>query len=226
MTQKCKTCGKEMPVGRRKYCSEHPSAQAELERTKSKERSDLGQCKSCSKPICADSKVFCVDHLIKNRERCLNDRQRRKKEGLCRLCNTPIAPDSTTWCEVHHMKHNAFSRNMAQKAREKELCVDCNSVPRMMRKRRCESCQTTYINNKALICRKRDCEEPTDLKYFCRKHGDEENEKLRNLRSEMKKKHICIYCFTEMSPTDPRYSNVLCESCGDKQKNQRKAVAA
>jgi len=223
-TQKCRACGAEIPAGRQKYCDAHPSAKALTQKEKTEKRAESGICKSCSNPISPDSTVFCEEHLIANRERGVKDRQRRKELGLCRSCNEPIAANSNTWCEFHHEKQNALSRELSKKARESELCEDCHTEPRALRKRRCEGCQAAYDEYRKTVCRRIGCEEKlTDgLKYFCREHADEENEKLRQRRQRLKTERKCIFCFNKIQEND---SHILCADCREKQKEQRKLSA-
>lgn len=227
-TQKCKAkgCTVKISIGRKKYCDAHPSAKATSQRLKTEERAGAGQCKSCNQPICAKSSVFCTDHLIANRERGVKDRERRKKLGLCRSCNKPISDKSNTWCDYHHEKQNELSRKLAEKARQGEMCVDCNKVPRMLRKKRCASCQVTYQELQANTCRRTGCDEPTELKYFCRKHGNEENEKLKSRRQQLKADNKCIFCFNQITDSDKETPHILCLNCREKQKEQRKATVA
>lgn len=224
-TQKCRTCGIEIPAGRQKYCDAHPSTKALSQKEKTERRVVAGTCKSCSEPISENSKVFCEAHLIANRERGVKDRARRKELGLCRSCNEPIADNSNTWCVFHHEKQNALSRDLSRKAREAELCEDCGNEPRMIRKRRCEACQESYDTYRKSVCRRIGCEETLteDLKHFCRVHADEENEKLRQRRQKLKSDHKCIFCFNKIENSD---SHILCADCRVKQKEQRRAVSA
>lgn len=220
-TQKCRACGVDIPVGRQKYCDSHPSTKAISQKEKTEKRSEAGICKSCSESISPNSTVFCEAHLIANRERGVKDRQRRKEEGLCRSCNEPIAENSNTWCEYHHEKQNALSRDLSRKTREAELCEDCEKEPRMLRKRRCEGCQVAFDDYRKSVCRRIGCEEKLsgELKHFCRVHADEENEKLRQRRMQLKKARKCIFCFNGIQEND---THILCADCREKQKEQRK----
>jgi hypothetical protein len=180
-------------------------------------------CKHCGEPVSPKSTVFCEEHLIKNRERGVKDRQRRKEAGLCRSCNEPLSPKSITWCEEHRLRQNELSRLHSKKQRENQLCIDCDAKPRMERKQRCESCQNKYETLKSVTCRRVGCDERigAGLKYFCRPHADEENEKLKQRRQTLKKQHKCIFCFTTMEDG----SHILCVDCRNKQKEQRRSAA-
>lgn len=227
--QLCRTCGIQIPVGRKKYCDAHPSLKTADQKTKTDKKAVAGLCKSCKKPISKNSTVFCEEHLVANRKRGVRDRQRRKESGLCRSCNDPIAVNSTTWCEFHHEKQNALSRELSEKSRALELCRDCNKEPRMLRKRRCEACQKVYDDYKKTVCRRIGCEEKLtpDLKYFCRVHADEENVKLRDRREKLKEDNKCIFCFKPLSDTGTKSLHTLCINCRGKQRGQRRyAVTA
>ncbi len=181
-------------------------------------------CKHCSNSISENSTVFCETHLIKNRERGLKDRKRRKEAGLCRSCNEPISPNSKTWCTTHHEKQNVLSREHSEKTRATELCEDCLKEPRMLRKRKCVKCQEKFLAAKKVVCRRVGCEDLIDptLKHFCRSHGDEENEKLKQRRLRLKAEKKCIFCFNKIEED----SHILCVDCRNKQKEQRKAATA
>lgn len=216
----CRTCEVEIPDGRSKYCNEHRNERAIKQQEKEQSNISSGKCKVCSTELSKNSAVFCDTHLVANRERGVKDRERRKKLGICRSCNNELSPKSKTWCEEHRLQQNEISRNLSRKARENEMCIDCDSVPRLPRKRRCSNCQLAYDVIKASTCRRVGCEEPTEIKHFCRTHADEENEKLRQRRENLQKQNKCIFCFKEMKP-DNTSKYVLCLECRNKQKTQR-----
>lgn len=222
--QLCKICGTELPAGRKKYCDEHRDKTLVKQQNKEKEHVDAGLCRFCSEPLSENSTAFCETHLIANRERGVKDRQRRKELGLCRSCSEPLSPKSRTWCEGHRQQHNEATRLASKEAREKEVCEDCNESPRLLRKRRCETCQNIYDLQRTNTCRRGGCGKPTEIKYFCREHGDEENEKLRNRRKSLQESNKCIFCFKPMNKqVDSGY--VLCHNCRAKQRTQRTTSA-
>jgi hypothetical protein len=180
-------------------------------------------CKLCKEDVSPNSTVFCEEHLLKNRERGRVDRQRRKDEGLCRSCNKPISPKSKTWCDEHHEKQNEASRDNAQRIRANQLCQDCGENPRLLRKRRCGACQTKFDAHRKSLCKRVGCEEDVDpnLKYYCREHGNEENEKLKLRRQKLKSENKCIFCFESIDETE---SHILCVNCRYKQREQRKTA--
>jgi hypothetical protein len=224
-TQLCKTCGVEIPAGRKKYCDSHPNERVQKQQEKELKHISSGICKSCTKPISENSSVFCDEHLKANRERGVKDRERRREAGICRSCSEPLSPKSKTWCETHRLQQNELSLQLSRGKRAQEPCVECGKTPRMSRKRRCEGCQDVYDAKKASTCRRVGCERPTEVKHFCRVHADEENEKLRTRRQNLQKENKCIFCFNTMNATaDAGY--VLCHSCRAKQRVQRTAVAA
>lgn len=222
--QNCKTCGVDIPAGRKKYCDEHPNERVMKQQEKELKHVEQGICKSCTKPISEESTVFCNDHLVANRERGIKDREKRKDAGICRSCSEPLSPDSKTWCETHRVQQNELSLILSRSKRAKEPCKDCGEIPRLSRKQRCENCQDTYEVSKAITCRRVGCEKPTEVKYFCREHADEENNKLRTRRENLQKDHKCIFCFKAMDKkADSGY--VLCHACRAKQRVQRTATA-
>lgn len=222
--QNCKTCGKEIPTGRKKYCDEHPNERVQKQQEKELKHIESGICKSCTKSISKNSSVFCEEHLKANRERGVKDRERRREAGICRSCSEPLSDKSRTWCETHRLQQNELSLNLSRSKRESEPCMDCGNIPRVARKRRCAPCQELYAIAKAGTCRRVGCESPTEVKHFCRTHADEENEKLRERRQQLHESNRCIFCFKKMTTAaDSGY--VLCHSCRAKQREQRSAVA-
>lgn len=222
-TQTCKTCGVEIPVGRKKYCDNHPNERVQKQQEKELKHIKSGICKSCTEPISPNSKVFCEEHLKANRERGVKDRERRREAGICRSCSEPLSPHSRTWCEAHRIQQNELSLTLSRAKRAQEPCQDCGKVPRLSRRRRCADCQEIFDVNKANTCRRVGCESPTEVKHFCRLHADEENEKLRARRQNLQKANKCIFCFKPMDKiADSGY--VLCHGCRAKQRVQRTAV--
>lgn len=217
-TQNCKTCGKEIPAGRKKYCDEHPNERVVKQQEKELKHIEQGICKSCTKPISKDSTVFCEEHLLANRERGVKDREKRKEAGICRSCSEPLSPKSKTWCETHRLQQNELSLTLSRSKREQEPCQDCGNIPRLPRKRRCVDCQEVFEQIKANTCRRVGCDKQTEVKHFCRQHADEENEKLRQRRQNLQKSNKCIFCFKSMNG-ETEY--VLCHSCRAKQRVQR-----
>jgi hypothetical protein len=222
-TQTCRTCGVEIPAGRKKYCDKHPNERVLKQQEKELKHIESGICKSCTKPISKNSTVFCDDHLKANRERGVKDREKRREAGICRSCSEPLSDKSRTWCETHRLQQNELSLALSRNKREQEPCEDCGKIPRLSRKRRCEECQEIYENRKASTCRRVGCEEPTEVKYFCRVHADEENEKLRQRRVKLAESNKCIHCFSKKTKADINYR--LCGKCREKQRNQRAATA-
>lgn len=222
-TQLCKTCGIEIPAGRKKYCDEHPNERVQRQQEKELKHVTQGICKSCTEPISENSTVFCEEHLKANRERGVKDREKRKEAGICRSCSEPLSPKSRTWCETHRLQQNELSLTLSRSKREQEPCVDCGNTPRLARKRRCVGCQKIYDSAKAKTCRRVGCESPTEVKHFCRVHADEENEKLRQRRKGLAESNRCIYCFEEKLAADVEYR--LCHKCRAKQRDQRTATA-
>ncbi|CAN5205592.1 hypothetical protein BH09PAT1_BH09PAT1_6320 [soil metagenome] len=222
--QECRTCGKEIPAGRKKYCDNHPNERVQKQQQKELKHIEQGVCKSCTKPISENSTVFCDDHLIANRERGVKDREKRRDAGMCRSCSEPLSIKSKTWCEAHRLQQNELSLTLSRTKREKEPCEDCGKTPRMTRKRRCESCQGIYEASKSETCRRVGCAKPTEVKHFCREHADEENEKLRQRRENLRKTNRCIFCFKPKNSFDES-KYVLCFDCRANQRLQRTATA-
>lgn len=224
-TQECKTCGANIPAGRKKYCDKHPNERVMKQQVKEMNHISQGICKSCTEPISENSTVFCDGHLVANRERGVKDREKRKEAGICRSCSEPLSPKSQTWCETHRLQQNELSLTLSRSKREQEPCIDCGNTPRVSRKRRCTKCQNAYEVNKSNTCRRVGCEKPTEVKHFCRTHADEENEKLRQRRERLKEAKKCIFCFNDMNEKVD-FGYVLCHGCRAKQRVQRTSATA
>lgn len=223
--QTCRTCGDKIPAGRKKYCNSHPNERVKKQQEKELRHIESGMCKSCTQPLSENSTVFCDNHLKANRGRGVRDREKRRKAGICRSCSEPRSSRSKTWCEIHRIQQNELSLKLSRSKRAQESCMDCGNAPRLFRKRRCTNCQESYNMIKTQTCRRIECNKPTEIKYFCREHANEENAKLRNRRANLRRKKKCIFCFSLItSKTGIGY--VLCDACRAKQRIRRSSATA
>lgn len=220
--KQCEVCNLELAEDNNKYCKEHSSSHVLSQTTQPSERVKNGLCKSCTSPLSENSSVFCEEHLKANRDRGVRDRKRRRKLKICRSCSQPLSKKSKTWCEEHRIQQNEKSLNNSRQKRGLIPCIECGNIPRADRRRRCEDCQTKHNIKKSQVCRRTDCESPVETKHFCRLHANEENQKLKARRENLRQNNKCIFCFTEM----PKASAfTLCHMCRAKQRLQRRSVS-